>query len=98
MKGLRQTVANLFQGLGGLKVRREPEGIFSRSVHGRVRARDFGSIPGHAGRNAKHTPSDARKPSRAASCLLRYPHRTPAARIPLYVDRMCVSDCVCVCV
>lgn len=66
MKGLRQTVANLFQGLGGLKVRREPEGIFSRSVHGlacvRVRAcvRDFGSILGYAGRNAKHTRSDAR--------------------------------------
>lgn len=48
MKGLRQTVANLFQGLGRLKVRREPEGIFSRSVHGRACAcvRDFGSILG----------------------------------------------------
>lgn len=31
-KGLRQTVANLFQGLGRLKVRRKPKGVFSCSV------------------------------------------------------------------
>lgn len=68
MKGLRQTVANLFQGLGGFKVRREPEGIFSRSVHqcacvcrACVCVCVISLSPRRAGR--QNTQTDIRKPS-----------------------------------
>lgn len=95
MKGLRQTVANLFQGLGGFKVRREPEGIFSRSAHQRALVCAHVCVislsAGSAGR--PNTQNNARKPLFVCfSAIFRH----TAARESHCVTTVCVRLRLCV--